>query len=180
MQGDVDVIDELTMDHRLVDGLFVQFHDAPVGSADRRRLVDALIKNLARHTAFEEQHLCPVMREHLDQGEELAAKAGASHGRVQHLLAQLREREPGEAGFDELVGRLRLEVLAHVDEEENNLFPQLRDGVHPYVLINLGSKLREARNAEDRSSPAHTPRAPGSGGAPGARAMDTDRFNDRP
>ncbi|MFE4723379.1 hemerythrin domain-containing protein, partial [Streptomyces sp. NPDC056728] len=47
--------------------------------------------------------------------------------------------------FDRLVVKLHTEVTAHVEDEENNLFPQLRNGVHSYVLEELGNKVRQAK-----------------------------------
>lgn len=44
------MIAELTTDPREVDELFKQFEDAPPGSADRKRLVDALTIELVRHS----------------------------------------------------------------------------------------------------------------------------------
>ncbi len=41
--------------------------------------------------------------------------------------------------------KLRTEVTAHVDDEENHLFTQLRTHVHPYVLEELGNKVRQAK-----------------------------------
>ncbi len=42
-----------------------------------------------------------------------------------------------------------------MDDEENNLFPQLRARVHPFVLERLGEKVREAKKtAPTRPHPA--------------------------
>lgn len=41
--------------------------------------------------------------------------------------------------------KLHTEVTAHVADKENNLFPQLRSGVHSYVLEKLGNKVRQAK-----------------------------------
>ncbi|MGW8970552.1 hypothetical protein [Streptomyces platensis] len=71
------------------------------------------------------------MREHLADGDALADKELADHARVEELLNDLQQREATDQDFDRLVRELRTEVTAHVDDEENNLFTQLRQGVHP-------------------------------------------------
>ncbi|MDC7340690.1 hemerythrin domain-containing protein [Streptomyces lydicus] len=155
MAHDGDVVAELTDDHREVGDLFQRFEKAMPGSPDRKRLVDALTIALVRHEVAEEQHLYPAVREHLAEGEALADKELAAHHRVELLLKELERREPADLDFDRLVVKLRTEVTAHVADEERQLFPRLRDGVHPYVLENLGKKVREAkRTAPTRPHPA--------------------------
>ncbi|GES33681.1 hypothetical protein San01_61690 [Streptomyces angustmyceticus] len=41
--------------------------------------------------------------------------------------------------------RLRTEVTAHVDDEENNLFLQMRSNVDAAVLLELGDKIRRSK-----------------------------------
>ncbi|MFD8778585.1 hemerythrin domain-containing protein [Streptomyces sp. NPDC059916] len=140
-----DVIAELTTDHREVDDLFKQFSDTPPGSEDRKRLVDALTIELVRHSVAEEEYVYPAVREHLKEGDALADKELADHARVEQLLDDLQQRAPDDLDFDRLVVKLHTEVTAHVEDEENNLFPQLRNGVHSYVLEELGNKVRQAK-----------------------------------
>ena len=54
-----------------------------------------------------------------------------------------------------MVRELRAEVTAHVDDDENNLSTELRNGVYPYVLEELGYKVRQAKkSAPTRPHPA--------------------------
>ncbi|MEW2437333.1 hemerythrin domain-containing protein [Streptomyces caniferus] len=147
-----DVIAGLTTDHREVDDPFAQLDDAPVGGEDRKRLVDSVTIELVRHSVAEEQYLYPAVREHLEGGDALADKELEDHARVERLLNDLQQREATDEDFDRLVRELRTEVTAHVDDEENNLFTQLRKGVHPYVLEELGRQ--DPPGEEDRTHPA--------------------------
>ncbi|MEU8997618.1 hemerythrin domain-containing protein [Streptomyces caniferus] len=142
-----DVIAELTTDHREVDDLFERFEDAPPGSEDRRRIADALTIELVRHSVAEEEYLYPAVREHLEEGDALADKELADHARVEQLLDDLQHRDATDKDFDRLMVKLRTEVRAHVEDEENHLFAQLRTGVHPYVLEELGNKIRQAKKS---------------------------------
>ncbi|AWN30624.1 MULTISPECIES: hemerythrin domain-containing protein [unclassified Streptomyces] len=166
-----DVVAELTADHREVDELFHQFEVAPPGSEARGRLVAALTIELVRHSVAEEQYLYPAVRKHLEGGHSLADKELADHARVEHLLKDLQHREPTDKDFDRLMVKLRTEVTAHVDDEENNLFPQMRSNVHAAVLEDLGDKIRQAKKtaptrphpAAPTTPPANKALAPGLG-----------------
>ncbi|MFF7234225.1 hemerythrin domain-containing protein [Streptomyces sioyaensis] len=178
-----DVIQELTTDHREVDDLFGQFEDTMPGSPDRKRLVDALTIELVRHAVAEEMHLYPAVREHLEEGDALADKELADHARVEELLKALEGREPDDLDFDRLVVKLRTEVTSHIDDEENHLFPQLRNHVHSYVLESLGEKVRAAKKtaptrphpAAPSTPPANKLLAPGLGLVDRARDYVTGR-----
>ncbi|MFG2895277.1 hemerythrin domain-containing protein [Streptomyces sp. NPDC048248] len=183
MGHDGDVIAELTTDHREVDELFEQLDNAMPGSERRKQLVDSLTIELVRHSVAEEQYLYPAVREHLDGGDAIADREIADHARVENLLKELEGRDAGDADFDRLVRELRTEVTAHVDDEEDSLYPLLRKGVHPYVLESLGEKVREAKKTAPTrphpsapSSPAVSKiLAPGLGLADRARDYVTGR-----
>ncbi|WP_043267717.1 hemerythrin domain-containing protein [Streptomyces sp. CT34] len=146
-----DVISELTADHREVDELFARFGDTPPGSEERKRLADSITIELVRHSVAEEQHFYPAVREHVAGGDVLADRGIAEHGRIEQLLKDLEGRAPADLDFDRLMVKVRTEVRAHVDDEENNLFPRLRESVHPFVLESLGRKVHEAK----RTAPTH-------------------------
>ncbi|KOG41253.1 hemerythrin domain-containing protein [Streptomyces decoyicus] len=182
-----DVIQELTTDHREVDDLFNQFDDAKPGSADRKRLVDAITIELVRHSVAEEQHLYPAVREHLEEGDALADKEIDDHGRVERLLKGLEMLEAIDPDFDRMVRELRTEVTAHVDDEETHLFPQLRNHVHQPVLDELAELVREAKKTAPTrphpgapsTPPANKLLAPGLGLVDRARDYVTGRGRTR-
>ncbi|MGP3998769.1 hemerythrin domain-containing protein [Streptomyces sp. 8N706] len=178
-----DVIAELTTDHREVDDLFERFERAAPGGAERKRLVDMLTIELVQHSVAEEQHLYPAVREHLEEGDALADKEIADHGRVEQLLKDLEGRAADDRDFDRLVVKLKTEVTAHVKDEETNLFVRLREGCHPFVLESLGEKVRNAKKTAPTrphpSSPSTPPinklLAPGLGLVDRARDYVTGR-----
>ncbi|MFJ9413803.1 hemerythrin domain-containing protein [Streptomyces sp. NPDC101227] len=178
-----DVIEELTADHKEVHDLFSQFADTPPDSEDRKRLANDITIELVRHSVAEEQHLYPAVREHLEGGDTLADREIAEHGRIEQLLKDLEGRGPGDLEFDRLMVKLSTEVTAHVDDEEKNLFVQLRKGVHPFVLESLGTKVRDAKKtaptrphpSAPSTPPANKLLAPGLGLVDRARDYVTGR-----
>ncbi|MGW9081474.1 hemerythrin domain-containing protein [Streptomyces kronopolitis] len=160
MGGVGDMIAELTNDHREVEELFTQLEKVPPGRTERKRLVDALTIELVRHSVAEEQYLHPAMREHLTGGDTLADKELADHFRIEKLLDDLQKHKVDDLDFDRLVVKLRTEVAAHISEEENDLFAQLRTGVRPYVLEELGKKVRQAKKTAPTRPHPNAPSTP--------------------
>ncbi|MGV4926166.1 hemerythrin domain-containing protein [Streptomyces sp. BHT-5-2] len=183
-----DVIAELTSDHREVEELFSQFEGTPPDSEERKRLADEITIELVRHAVAEEEHLYPAVREHLEGGGALADQEIAGHERVEQLLKELEGRESGDLEFNRLMVKLRTEVTAHVRDEENDLFPRLREGVHSFILESLGRKVREAKKSaptRPRPSAPSTPPAikllaPGLGLVDRTRDFLTGRGQGRP
>ncbi|MFE1404522.1 hemerythrin domain-containing protein [Streptomyces sp. NPDC058770] len=147
MQHGGDVIEELTADHREMDDLFDRIEALPPGSPERRRLLDQLTIEMVRHSVAEEQHLYPAVREHIPRGDALADKEAADHGRVEQLLKDLEGMDADEPEFVHLFAKLRTEVRAHVQDEEDNLFAQLRAACGPELLDLLGQEARLSKES---------------------------------
>ncbi|MFF1400673.1 hemerythrin domain-containing protein [Streptomyces sp. NPDC058287] len=183
MEHSPDVIAELTADHREVDELFARIEDITPGSAERKNLADQLTIELVRHAVAEEQHLYPAVREHVENGGALADKELADHGRVEELLKELESTDADALEFTQLLVKLKVEVFTHVKDEEDNLFPQLREACHPFVLESLGEKVRSAKKtaptrphpAAPDTPPANKLLAPGVGLVDRARDFVTGR-----
>lgn len=171
-----DVIAELTTDHKEVQELFSQYESTPPGSDRRKRLADEITIELVRHSVAEEEHLYPAVREHLDGGDALADREIADHSRIERLLKDLEGREP-DLDFDRLMVQLRTEVTAHIGDEENSLFPQLRTAVHSFILESLGNKVREAKKTAPTRPHPSAPTTPPANKllAPGLGLVDRAR-----
>jgi hypothetical protein len=137
-----DVIHELTGDHHRVGELIASIETAPPDAGRRRRLADELTAALRRHWAVEERHLYPAVREHVPGGTALADKEVGDHARAKETLKALEECDADDPGFDSLVSRLKAEVQTHIDDEEHNVFRELREACDPAELGRLGEELR--------------------------------------
>lgn len=139
-----DVIAELTVDHREVDELFDRIeHTTPAG--ERQKAAEQLTIELVRHSVAEEEHLYPAIREHFPDGDIIADKELADHARVEKMLKDLEGLDAAGPEFDLLIAALKTEVTAHVHDEEENLFPRLRQACSPEALDRLGDKVRRAK-----------------------------------
>ncbi|MFE6054920.1 hemerythrin domain-containing protein [Kitasatospora sp. NPDC056446] len=156
-------IDELMADHREVEEMFARIQAMTGGGRQLRDVVDEVTIELVRHTVAEEQYLYPAVREHIQGGDRLADKEIAGHGRVEEILKRLENTRTDDPRMSPLLQLLMDEVAAHVQDEENNLFPMLRRACTAEQLDDLGGKIRRAKSmAPTRPHPA-APDTPGAG-----------------
>jgi hemerythrin superfamily protein len=139
-----DFFESLANDHRDVEKLFSAFetdHD----DATAHEICAAL----TLHAEVEEQVLYPEIRRIVDDGDDLANAAEDEHGAVRALIARVYEAPPPDLG--PLMDEMRQLVERHVQSEEVELFPRLRDsGADPEAL---GARADAARGeAVSRSS----------------------------
>ncbi|MFD6939075.1 hemerythrin domain-containing protein [Streptomyces goshikiensis] len=172
-----DVIEELMCDHREVDDLFSAI-ERTAPALDRQTLAEQLTIELVRHAVAEEEHLYPAIREHFPDGELIADKELADHARVERMLKDLEGVDGAGLEFDRRIAELRAEVTAHVWDEEQNLFPRLRQGCSPEDLHRLGDKVRRAKKfAPTRPHPG-APGTPSGGRLPAPATGLVDRARD--
>lgn len=173
--GDVDAIELLTTDHNEVEGLFSQYEQLGASDTNRRReLVDQMIRELSKHAAVEEQFLYPFIRDEVSGGAELADEGIEEHQEAKELLHDLEQMEANDPEFDAKVTELISDVRHHVEEEEGEFFPRLRQSATSQQLLDLGKKLETAKStAPTRPHPGAPSTPPGNLAAgPVAGAMD--------
>lgn len=151
-----DMITELMKDHREVEELFGRLTQVRPAE-DRQEIVQEVITELVRHSIAEEQHLYPTAREVLPDGDSLADREIADHAEVELLMKRLENLAPTDADFEPTLRELMTSVRQHLEEEERELFPRLRQACSVERLHELGDKLRRAKSM----APTHPhPNAP--------------------
>ena len=124
-----DAIELLTADHNEVDEMFETYQDLVDGDADgdaKATLAEQICDALTVHATIEEEIFYPAARLALEE-EDLLDEAEVEHASVKDLIAQIREMEPDEELYDAKVKVLGEYVKHHVEEEEGEMFQQLRD-----------------------------------------------------
>ncbi|GAB2878491.1 hemerythrin domain-containing protein [Streptomyces deserti] len=172
-----NVIDELVTDHREVEELFGKIEGLPPGHQDRKMYADQATMELVRHSVAEEEHLYPAVREHLPGGDALADRELEDHARAEQIMKDLEGCDAGDADFDRLIGMLMNEIRSHIADEEENLFPRLRQACPMDTLNELGDKVRQAKKmAPTRPHPSAPDKPPMNKLlAPGAGMVDRVR-----
>ena len=140
---DSDVIAVLTHDHREVEEMFAELEKLGAADVDRRRqLTEKVIIELVRHSVAEEAYLYPATRELIPGGDEIADREIAEHAEAEQTMKRIEETDPESAEYTTLMGELMREIRAHIQEEENELFPKLRQNAGAERLAELGGKVQ--------------------------------------
>jgi hemerythrin superfamily protein len=140
-----DATEILMDDHREVEELFAHLDKLPAGDPQRREVSDEITVELVRHSVAEEAHLYPTVAARVAGGRELADEELADHAAVEELLKKLEGLDAGDAEFDTTLQQLQADVSEHVQDEEQRLFPQLREALSAQELIELGEKITKAK-----------------------------------
>jgi hemerythrin superfamily protein len=171
-RGEADLIGVIVDDHRSMEGLLAELIAGGGDSRHRRDLADHLTTELVRHSVAEEQYLFPAARRALPDGDHVADREIEAQADVERILKDLEGVDPDDRVFDQLVGRLYVEVLDHVTEEERDLLPRLRAACDPEELRELGQDVvRTNRSAPTRPHPAADEDLPADRILPGGTGM---------
>ena len=135
----MDVTKLLEADHRQVEELFTAIEGAE--GAERTPLIEELATSLRAHMQLEEDVLYPVMAP--TTGEEAVEEANTEHELARKSLQEMLDLAPDEPGFGAATKATKAGIEHHVEEEEKEVFPQLRkDGT---VLERIATPFMQKR-----------------------------------
>lgn len=145
-----DVVDVLGHQHNQVKFLMEQLEAIPGvrvgGSAEdqqrRVSVLDMMRVRLSQHESMEEGYFWPAVREHLQDGEQLAATAEEQEQHGKDLLQALDGMAGDEDEFDELVEQLVLALRTHVNYEDT-VFLKVKEQMPEDVRADVGSTIKK-------------------------------------
>ena len=113
----------------------------PDETTKRTMLLHQLKHALTKHALEEENVIYPTMRENglTEEADEL----NNDHGYVKQFLFELGKMEPSDQTWGSKVAEFRRRVETHQREEENTLFPQLRDKLSPEANTAMTTALNK-------------------------------------
>ncbi len=175
----MDAITLLREDHKTVQQLFKQFEKAGDRAyAEKRRIVDRIIEELSVHASIEEQVFYPVARATVPETEDVALESLEEHHIVKWVLSELAHMDPTDERFDAKVTVLIENVRHHVEEEEGEFFPKVRDELGRKALADLGEAMEAAKKGAPTHPHPRSPDAPPANAVVGAIAGVIDRVGD--
>ncbi len=155
----MDATELLKKDHDAVRELFQRFRggggitglvnrvtgNTPDGR-QRRATMQKICRELETHTRIEEQIFYPAVRA-LGDGElnQQVDEAVREHATVKEQIASLRAVRGDEEDLDSRANSLEQCVEHHATEEENEMFPRLRELMPEQQRKQLGARLRAAK-----------------------------------
>jgi iron-sulfur cluster repair protein YtfE (RIC family) len=157
-----DVIELLNHDHREVEKLFAQF--------ERSQSWDTVVQicqELEVHTQVEEEIVYPPLAS-IDG--KLEREAEKEHDEAKQLIAKIRRGGENASGLMETVTKLKEAVEHHVQEEESEAWPKMRDELGQSQLNELGTQVKQRK--QELLSNMSTSGSGGRGGRGGGRFVD--------
>ena len=141
-----DAIVLLKNDHKQVRKPFRDFEKAGDNAdATKGEIVDKIIELLTVHTYIENEVMYPRVRELMPEVEDDILESYEEHHVADVLVMELYAMKPTDERFTAKTTVLIENVDHHIDEEEKDWFPKVREGLGRKVLQELGADMLEAK-----------------------------------
>jgi hemerythrin superfamily protein len=138
-----DAMSLLEADHREVDSLFSDF-EAAAAAEEKKDVARKICAALRVHAQIEEELFYPAARKATKE-TDLLDESLVEHAGAKVLIAEIEAMQPGMPLYDAKVSVLGEQIRHHVEEEEGDLFPKVRET--QLDLMALGAKMAQ-RKAE--------------------------------
>lgn len=153
----MDAITMLKDDHKTVKKLFREFEKADEGR--KKRIADQIVEELSVHSALEEQIFYPAARESLPDGDTVL-EAVEEHHVVAWICSELMGMDTDDERFEPKVIVMKEMVEHHIKEEEDEMFPKMREALGRKVLQEIGARMEEAKPSMPREPQPRPGNAP--------------------
>jgi hemerythrin superfamily protein len=141
-----DAIVILKDDHKEMRKLFRRFEAAGDGATKTKGdIVNKILEALTVHTYVENESMYPRVRELLPDLEDDVLESYEEHHVADLLCMELAAMSPDDEHFDAKVTVLIEIVEHHVEEEEQEWFPKVRDGLGRKQLQDIGVDILAKR-----------------------------------
>jgi hemerythrin superfamily protein len=142
----MNALEVLKQDHQKVKGLFQEVKQA-TDQAKRKELFNEIDTELEIHAHIEETVFYPAIEEH-EEFKDMVAEALEEHQEAKTLLDELEELGADNHDFGSKLQLLIEAVEHHVQEEEGEMFPKIREVFDEDELEQLGQELESAKGTQ--------------------------------
>ena len=147
----MNALELLKQDHEEVKELFEQAEGTD-DSKEQRNIFKQIKKALESHARIEEGIFYPAMEKHAHL-KDLVLESYEEHKQIKILLKEMDDLVIGSEKFEPKLRVLQEIVEHHADEEEEgNMFPQVRELVDDAALEELGRKLEAAKGNRSKAA----------------------------
>lgn len=145
-----DAIVLLKKDHKEVRALFKDFQSPKATTAQKGKIVKKIIELVTVHTYIENEVMYPQVRKLLPDLEDDVLESYEEHHVADVLVMELSMMRPSDERFDAKTTVLIENVQHHMEEEEQDWFPKVRDGLGRKALQEMGEQLLAAKKRAPR------------------------------
>jgi hemerythrin superfamily protein len=175
----MDAITLLKQDHKTVEGLFKKFEKTGERAhVAQRELAEKIIKELSVHASIEEQVFYPAIREAVPDTEDTVLESLEEHHIVKWVASELDSMNPDQERFRAKMTVLIELVRHHVEEEEGELFPEVRKAMGRKALGQIGDAMEEAKKTAPTRPHPKAPDTPPGNLVAGVGAAVIDKARD--
>jgi hemerythrin superfamily protein len=137
----------LTKDHRMVSGLIRTLEMTPrLNGMLRRSIFERIRSGVMVHAQAEEEVLYPAMRNLMFMsGTSRIDESYREHQQIKDLLNDMHTMDPNSDGFDSKFQDFKNKIEHHVHEEENQMFPIIRDRMSTDRQEQLGQRIHDRK-----------------------------------
>ncbi|MCW2847124.1 MAG: hemerythrin, partial [Marmoricola sp.] len=147
-----DAIVLLKNDHKEIRKVFRDFQKAGDDAhVTKGKLVKKMIELLTVHTYIENEVMYPRVRELLPDLEDDILESYEEHHVADVLVMELVGMKPDAERFTAKTTVLIENVDHHIDEEEQDWFPKVREGLGRKALQELGADMIAAKRKAPKS-----------------------------
>ncbi|CAM3052063.1 hemerythrin HHE cation binding domain-containing protein [Williamsia muralis] len=147
-----DAIVILKQDHKDIKKLFREFRAAGEGATKKKGdIVNKIIEALTVHTYIENEGMYSDVRKRVPDVEDDILESYEEHHVADVLVMELAALSPDSERFDAKTTVLIENVEHHIDEEESEWFPKVREALGRKELQELGEHLLELKKKAPRS-----------------------------
>jgi hemerythrin-like domain-containing protein len=130
----------LKKQHDEVKDLFKQF-EAAEEESEKQELFEQIADDFAAHGEIEEKIFYPAV--YVGPLKEKLQEAVEEHLAAKRVVADLLDMEPSDEQFDAKMSVLKELIEHHVEEEEGELFPLVRQNFAREELEALGDQMEQ-------------------------------------
>jgi hemerythrin superfamily protein len=142
----MNALDLLIEDHQKVRQLFEQAQQIR-DNDQKKELFDQIDTELAVHAEIEETIFYSALEEH-DELREMVREAREEHEQVEQLLLEIEDLATEDTDFSSQLAELQETVDQHVAEEEEEMFPKVREIFDKAALEQLARELASAKGKQ--------------------------------
>ncbi|MFF1343098.1 hemerythrin domain-containing protein [Streptomyces sp. NPDC058290] len=154
----MDGIVLLREDHKSVERLFKRFEKtADDDLAERRTIADEVVEELTVHAWIEEQVFYPAARQAAPETTVHILESIEEHHAVVWMLSELKDMDSADERFKAKMSVLMENVRHHVEEEEQDWFPDVRKAMGRNRLTEFGDQLEAEKKKAERGQQMSAP-----------------------
>lgn len=180
-----DFIEVLVADHAEAESLLTEIQylaDEPRTAqtvARAKELTDQVINGLVKHSVAEEQHVYPLVRTKLPNGNAVAEAEIAEHAAAEQTMKELDRMTPQNIEYQSTLRRLASQIREHAGKEEADLLPALGGELTQEERLQLGADVEKAKAAAPTRPHPSAPDRPPANKRLGPGVALVDRIRDR-